>query len=598
MKKLRIATIFISMLFVVSIYAQDTVTVDPGYGTLTTAIEESAADNVLELQAGQWYGLDQIIEISETNSGDKFTLVGEQVEGTMPPIVQVGTAEDGTVFGNMFSILTNATFKNIFFANQNVDGRKGGTVFSMGADEIRLRVDNCVIDPVGQSSLVYYSNTEDADIYVTNNKAYRLGTEDDTDGGIMFNERSGGLGVDTLWIQNNTFMNGHMAFQATDHGTTMDNFVFIDHNTFIQHHSQLDWNWDFNEKYYTNNLFFNFNTQPWNKPWGQDVAEGDIYHALVRADTLPSDAEGMYAEEDRVLFVQYNLQTKTQGIQDVVAWGEENDKPEVYQQPLIWSPDGDAGVTYSHVEAPWDSNRVSAMLGLSDAEGYPNFKYGNTLVNVDPEWNESRIYNLQDSMATWTLPMTRWHVWNEIELPDVPSIHWKIDTWNDVPPEEYPQTWPRMDASYSNSEVMTASIGGYPLGDLNSFPEEKEAWEQEKDAIFDHITSLNTDQMVAIGDEVSIPESFDLVGNYPNPFNPSTHIEYQLSHSSEVNLTVYDVLGREVKTLVDNSMQTAGTHVVEWNGVDVNGQQVAAGIYFVRLNVQDNVKTHKMLMIK
>jgi len=90
---------------------------------------------------------------------------------------------------------------------------------------------------------------------------------------------------------------------------------------------------------------------------------------------------------------------------------------------------------------------------------------------------------------------------------------------------------------------------------------------------------------------------FNLIGNYPNPFNPSTTIYYQLPENSEVNLSVYNIKGQKVKTLV-NEVLPAGEHSAIWNGRDSNGNRVSSGIYFYKLKAGDYREVRKMILIK
>ncbi len=91
---------------------------------------------------------------------------------------------------------------------------------------------------------------------------------------------------------------------------------------------------------------------------------------------------------------------------------------------------------------------------------------------------------------------------------------------------------------------------------------------------------------------------FELKQNYPNPFNPETVISYRLSVISDVSLKIFDVLGREITTLV-NGMQSPGIHTVEWNGKNSAGQQAGSGIYFYRLTAGNGfVETKKMILLK
>jgi PKD repeat protein len=95
----------------------------------------------------------------------------------------------------------------------------------------------------------------------------------------------------------------------------------------------------------------------------------------------------------------------------------------------------------------------------------------------------------------------------------------------------------------------------------------------------------------------SVPEAVQLFDNYPNPFNPSTQIRYQLPASTPVRLDVFNTLGQQVITLVDTE-QGAGTYTVAWDGRSGAGRQVTSGTYLYRLQAGDRVITKKMLLVK
>ena len=98
-------------------------------------------------------------------------------------------------------------------------------------------------------------------------------------------------------------------------------------------------------------------------------------------------------------------------------------------------------------------------------------------------------------------------------------------------------------------------------------------------------------------DETPIPEKFYLHQNYPNPFNPVTTLRYDLPENGHVNITIYDMLGKEVKTLVQQS-QTAGFKSAVWNGTDTNGKPVSAGIYLCQIQAGEYLQTKKMVLLK
>ena len=101
-----------------------------------------------------------------------------------------------------------------------------------------------------------------------------------------------------------------------------------------------------------------------------------------------------------------------------------------------------------------------------------------------------------------------------------------------------------------------------------------------------------------IGTEIeNLPDAPVLSQNYPNPFNPSTVIEYTLPEKADVNVTIYNVLGQAVVTLIDEA-RPAGTHQIVWNGTTMNGKYVASGVYLYRLQVGGKVLTRSMVLVR
>ncbi len=100
------------------------------------------------------------------------------------------------------------------------------------------------------------------------------------------------------------------------------------------------------------------------------------------------------------------------------------------------------------------------------------------------------------------------------------------------------------------------------------------------------------------GDESSIaPKAFQLYQSHPNPFNRQTIIKYNLLKSCDVTLTIYNVLGHKVKTLVKGH-QGAGSRTVNWDGRDEKGREVASGIYFYQLRADQVTQTRRMILLK
>ncbi|MBE0571884.1 MAG: T9SS type A sorting domain-containing protein [Ignavibacteriaceae bacterium] len=103
--------------------------------------------------------------------------------------------------------------------------------------------------------------------------------------------------------------------------------------------------------------------------------------------------------------------------------------------------------------------------------------------------------------------------------------------------------------------------------------------------------------VTSVDDEPTQPTAFILEQNYPNPFNPSTVIRYQLPVSGDVTLKVYDILGNEVATLV-NEYKTAGKYEVEFSIYSDKGQNLSSGIYFYKLQTGEYTAVNKMVLLR
>jgi hypothetical protein len=139
------------------------------------------------------------------------------------------------------------------------------------------------------------------------------------------------------------------------------------------------------------------------------------------------------------------------------------------------------------------------------------------------------------------------------------------------------------DALSSITEARYNSIQSQGLHDFNFLPDALPVWMEE------------------IAQDY-IPKEYTLYQNYPNPFNPSTKISWQLPVGSHQTLKIYDVLGNEVATLVDE-YRPAGTYEVEFNISSISGfvtakSGYASGIYFYRLRTNEFIQTKKMLLLK
>ena len=114
-----------------------------------------------------------------------------------------------------------------------------------------------------------------------------------------------------------------------------------------------------------------------------------------------------------------------------------------------------------------------------------------------------------------------------------------------------------------------------------------------------HINTLEFLEIKESGltDNLIIPHNYNLFQNHPNPFNPVTSLRYDLPEDGLVNITIYDMMGRIVKTLVNGS-QTAGFKSVQWDATNDRNEPVSAGLYLYTIQVGEFRQTKKMVLLK
>lgn len=167
-------------------------------------------------------------------------------------------------------------------------------------------------------------------------------------------------------------------------------------------------------------------------------------------------------------------------------------------------------------------------------------------------------------------------------VPTTDYLRMAQETWANGSPQTNPgfsNAGAPFDFSYPTTAASyTAAVGGLPLGDLNWFPDKKAIWQTMTD--------------VQENPEDFIPSSFTLEQNYPNPFNPATVIKYSIPEEAKVQLKIFNALGQEVSSLV-NELQQAGSYKISFNA-----KNLSSGIYFYTISAGKYTSTRKMVLIK
>jgi len=162
--------------------------------------------------------------------------------------------------------------------------------------------------------------------------------------------------------------------------------------------------------------------------------------------------------------------------------------------------------------------------------------------------------------------------------------------------------------NFNSPEVMARTVlVNWNGGDINdpTFPANLKAEMPEEGTIFRIFTTKPNfpgDTLLVIAPfssdtNATLPFTYELRQNHPNPFNPTTTIRFSLGATEKVKLEIFNVLGQKVRTLLDKHM-TAGRHRVIWDAQNEVGHKLGSGIYFYRISAGDYVQTRKMILLK
>ena len=452
-------------------------------------------------------------------------------------------------------------------------------------------IDNCVMDPCGVNRTIGGGvPANGSQLWLTNNLIMNNGhMQGPNDGGWL-----GNIVWDTLWVENNTFVSSGQDFiGAGFHQVPNNNFIWINHNTFLWHDVWLKKSYNDQNFYFTNNLMQDVSiySQLW--AWGQffpDYHQGNEMLSLLCIDTLetdPTNGGGYEAlPSQRNMFWEYNLQWNTPQLLTIPKLAQDSGFTPIYCIPMLW--DDDVPLSYTggvEVVSPADSSRENRII--ADKANWPNMKYKNNWYDAlgDPQWDNPMIEQINDSMQ---INITSW--WGNIiwgspayKFDGTPSYNYEVDKWAGTPNEEFPLVWPRFEGSYSNVAMQTASIEGLPLGDLNWFPAAKARWMAEKDQIVAHTLALNEERYElapATGmQNVSSSAAFSI---YPNPAKDVLHIA---SDNEMSTARVFEMSGKLVKEVNLGGAQSKALDISDLhNGVyvlkleTVNGETSASKI--------------------
>jgi len=494
------------------------------------------------------------------NYKGRLTLVADKPSlNNKPP--QVGPAEDASGKGPgqvMFLITGPITFKNIAFTDLSFTSNTNSTTQTVAqtqGDNLSSYIDGCYYENINRFAIQVGSGLWNK-VYVTNSFYRNGGDESGNDGrGHFFS--SNGQPLDTVVFRNNTYINtpGLLINIAKD----MVRYLELNHNTCINTIKRTVNIANYIEAHIKNNIFYNTIAQGQLK---SDIA-GSISGCrdlqpvgIVDADTLLgntiTDATWYTKEKDRIFEVANNWYGWTDNVINYI------------------------NIDTASVQTPWMNTRTVGMFGNKTL--WPKFTETKTYsrgVNGLPDFVTPIVGT--DSMIAF--------INNVIRLKGKSPLRWYWEPAGAKVPNNDIEWPPIEDLRIKNAALI--GDDGKPIGDLNWYSNYAERWD---------MTGWGRTTAVEEND-YSIPDVFSLEQNFPNPFNPETMIKYNLTRTGNVTLTIFNVLGEKITTLV-RDIQDAGVHSVRWDGRNSAGQTLGSGLYFYILRMDAQVITKKMMLLK
>ncbi len=520
----------------------------------TTSTGERAHPNAqYRLKRGHFYDVNSMIRADFS-----FSLIADDEDPanpSRPPIVYVGKDAQGGWISPLFYFSgegLDIKFKNVIFQGVHADEvlGDGTTLMVMEGAFHRFETDRCVY--TGWSVNIIWARSSDRSVWIATNNVFRNNFElQGVSGGTYYSNTTKTAHNDTIIFRNNTFFNnGGNNFLAWEF---LDYFEFT-HNTMYNLTINALWIPYLTNAKVNDNIFYDYQTVGetewelvnghWDKGSPKHGRASVCKLNLVDPQTL---IDNRMTEADRHVEYKNNVYFWSQTLRDYWANGTSQ-------------KDIDQGYTGKIYPTLWINAITDSMF--KDDANYPYLVEENN-INVDPGFDATMGAAVLAKEIPFITEYRRlgWtFLENATERYYNPAGAGKLF---DLP-------WPLPESlAYTNETVMTHAEGGKPAGDLNWWP------------------------LVGVKKiDRNIPSEYKLSQNYPNPFNPSTEINFSIPVSGNTTLAIYNVLGQEVATLVNEEL-SAGSYNYQFDA-----SNLTSGIYFYKLQSNDYSQVKKMMLLK
>lgn len=532
---------------------------------------EAISYDTLDVPPGRVYLLKKngtyTLGTNPTTKGGRHTVIVGEIStpiyqntdpnNAFPVICGSGGNSGGINYGG------DMTVKNVCVVPASASGTLGWVFFWGAAPNSRVTLENSIFERT-RWVVVAANAIEGLRLYIKDCYFVNLnGQACRRNGGVYDNVN---YNTDTIWVENSTHVMAQgMMYKFRNYPIKK---LMFNHNTFINCAGLLfetngyQSNWAV-----TNNIFVNSNVQPFCFI-AEDYPEVDVDtlpHGIINVRDLPQS----YEQVPRKVLVDNNLvywDSRLTNLAAEMIAANVNNTDKWYNQTIKMNSrtkamfDNDAQYPYL-VEGKW-------------IEKVPTFTKPLDLLTDQVDILKEFAMNTMDTTKAALLPD-----WRKVL---VGSEYYVYPDWP-VP----------VDLSYSDADLQTAAFGGFPLGDLNWFPQQKAQWLAQRDAEYAAIeAALNAGVPLAVEKEGLVATEFVVDQNYPNPFNPSTTIRFTMPAAGNVVVKVYNVLGQEVATVL-NEYRNAGVQTIQFDAGNL-----PSGTYIYTVTTGNNTIAKKMMLLK
>jgi hypothetical protein len=597
---LKNVAFIVTMIITTMVYAQvpatqDTIVIASGLdkaGLLEATINGDKDESNVRIHPNRVYKLEPgfhfvLSAINVNNDTGTIRIVGE-TGGKKPVIIPLTTNSKGP---GQNKVNGSLELKNLHIQGRDDEGGKWkGHLFDVKGANRSLFVEDCLIE-FPERGFKLQGVTSGLTIEMRNNYFRDMFVTQAQYSGNVINAKY--VPIESLIFENNTVSNAGMPMLMQNQMVT---YALINHNTFINTSTTVFLNPYYYEAYITNNLFYNANTLGTNPdssladPDGQAIALVGIDELDMSIGSAGIPLYAMNADKTSVI-APYNDVSKLKiYVADNIYFNEATlDK---YNNGFYSAAFADAPESYLNSTGTPGPHRVDVpvlfMGAREDAlfDGNDNISRENNILDQDPGLGMQAISEAAaEQLAIWQ--RLRLEVPAENRTPDMTSYLFGDFDPNTIPGIESEDSdgiekFSNLIEDFSINTSFVSNIDGHTVGALH--------WTSEIDS-YNPVQGLE-DIIAAYNSTLSVDEvttNLFEFKTFPNPFNTNTSIAFNMPSSSHVKISVYNILGAHLATLVDG-VTDAGQQSVSWNAKDVK-----PGLYFCKLESGTLSKTIKML---